>query len=154
MKPNAMLAMAVVVAVVNTGASAQYVWQAREAAQAGPPAATSRASAPLGAGAGLQIFIDPATGLIRPAEQEDLRALARPAAPPEAAMAPQMFFGPEGAIGVRLDPSFDSYMMAVRRPDGTLDFDCIEGRAHPAARQATEIKRTVVPGSKATLDEK
>jgi hypothetical protein len=154
MKHHAMSALVVVIAAASTGASAQYVWQAREAAQAARPAATTRAPAPLGAGAGLQIFIDPATGLIRPAEQEDLRALARPALAPEAVFAPQMFFGPDGAIGVRLDPSFDSYMMAVRRPDGTLDFDCIEGRAHPAARLATEVKRTIVPSGKATLDEK
>jgi hypothetical protein len=154
MKPRAMLVLVVVIAVASTSASAQYVWQAREAAQGVPPATTTRATAPLGAGAGLQIFIDPATGLIRPAEQEDLRALARPAPAPEAVSAAQEFFGPDGAIGVRLDPSFDSYMMAVRRPDGTLDFDCVEGRAHPAARRATEIKRTVAPVSKAALDEK
>lgn len=154
MKPHAVLPLVVVIAAASTGASAQYVWQAREAAQAAPPAATSRAPAPLGAGAGLRIFIDPATGLIRPAEQEDLRALARPALAPEAVTAPQMFFGVDGAIGVRLDSSFDSYMMAVKRPDGTLDFDCIEGRAHPVARLAPEIKRTVVPAGKAAPDEK
>ncbi len=152
MKTAAVLALAFAAAAGPSGAGAQYLWQARDAAQASSAASVpSVAPATPGKGAGLMIFIDPATGLIRPAEQEDFRALM-PRLAPEAIGPPQIFVARDGAIGVRLDPSFDSYMLAVRRPDGTLAFDCVEGRAQPALQPAPNA--TGAGTSKARLDEK
>jgi hypothetical protein len=47
MRLHTKLALVVVLAVASTGAAVQYVWQAREAAQTAPAAATSRSSVPL-----------------------------------------------------------------------------------------------------------
>ena len=155
MRSATVLALAVAAMTGYSGAAAQYLWQAREAAQAAPAgAAAGPVPSVQGSGSGLQIFIDPVTGQIRPPEQEDLRALARQPASPQFAPAPQLFFTRDGIPGVRLDPSFDSYMVAVKRVDGAIDMDCLPGKA-----QAVDAVRgsTAPPASaqkKPALDEK
>ena len=154
MKSAAILALAFAAATGQSGAAAQYLWQARDAARAGTAAPNASAVQPhQGTGSGLQIFIDPDTGLIRPAEQEDFRALMPPRLAPEAIPAPQPFAARDGAIGLRLDPSFDSYMLAVRRPDGTLAFDCVEGRTQPAPTRPINATGAGTSTRKAPLDE-
>jgi hypothetical protein len=156
MKAAAILAPAVVAAAISSGVNAQYLWQARDAEQARAAAASTQSSAPAqqGSGSGLMIFIDPATKQIRPAEQEDFRALIPPRLATEAVAAPQVFVAPSGAMGVRLDPSFDSYMLAVKRPDGTLAFDCVEGRAQGTPAPSSNATRAHPGTSNARLDEK
>ena len=155
MKVPASLALLIVAASGSTGAAAQYVWQAREAAQDVPAASEAKsAQLPQGSGAGLRIFIDPVTREIRPPTAEEIQALARQVTPLQVVPEPQMFTTRYGAIGFRVDPSFDSYMVAVKRPDGALDVDCF-----PNAGQATKAlaagaaPASVVP-KKPALDEK
>jgi hypothetical protein len=139
----------------SSGAGAQYLWQAREGVQLIPPPSGATPIQPAqGSGAGLQIFIDPATGKIRPPEQEDLQALARQLVAPQFTPVPQMFIGRDGAVGVRLDASFDSYMVAIKRLDGVLDIDCLPGNARAADAVAAGAKPEGVIQKKATLDEK
>ena len=99
------------------------------------------------------IFIDPVTGQIRPPEQEDLRALARPPTP-QFAPGPQLFFGRDGIPGVRLDPSFDSYMVAIKRADGSLDMDCLPGKAQAVDAVTGRVTPTGSVQKKPALDEK
>ena len=154
MKTFVTVAVAIAAASVSSFAAAQYLWQAREAAQAAP-SGTAAVPPPIqGTGSGLMIFIDPVTGQIRPPEQEDLRALARPPAPQQFAPGPQLFFGRDGIPGVRLDPSFDSYMVAIKRADGSLDMDCLPGKAQAVDAVTGRIAPTGSVQKKPALDEK
>ena len=154
MKSFVTVALAIAVASASSVATAQYLWQAREAAQA-VPSGTAAASVPnQGSGSGLQIFIDPVTGQIRPPEQEDLRALARQPAIPQFTPVPQLFFGRDGIPGVRLDPSFDSYMVAIKRADGALDLACLPGKAQAVDALAGRVAPTGSVQKRSTLDEK
>jgi hypothetical protein len=156
MKAPATLALAIAAAFGCSGAAAQYVWQAQEAANNAAPARTTvPANASQGSGSGLRIFIDPATGKIRPAEQEELQTLAtQQAALLQTRPALETFTTAAGVRGVRLDPSFDSYMVAIRRADGTLDVDCVPGAKQAAEALSVSAKPTGMIQKKAVLDEK
>lgn len=148
-------ALVIAAAVGSSGAAAQYLWQAREAAQASP--AASRAAPTLavqGTGAGLMIFIDPVTGQIRPPEQEDLQTLARQPVEARFTSVPQLFAGRDGSLGARLDPSFDSYMLASKRAGGGLDMECVPGTALTAAALPQSSNAVGTIQKKSTLDEK
>lgn len=155
MKVFVTVALAIAAGLDSSGAAAQYVWQAREAAQAVPSgAAVAPANSVRGTGAGLQIFIDPVTGQIRPPEQEDLRALARQPVQPQFTPVPQLFFGRDGIPGVRLDPSFDSYMVASKRADGALDMDCLPSKAQAMDALTRSAAPMVSAPKRPALDEK
>jgi hypothetical protein len=156
MNAPATLALAIAAAFGCSGAAAQYVWQAQEAANnAAPARATVPAAASQGSGAGLRIFIDPATGKIRPAEQEELQSLAAQQAAILQTRPPlETFTTAAGVPGVRLDPSFDSYMVAIRRADGSLDVDCVPGAKQAAEALSAGAKPAGMIQKKAVLDEK
>jgi len=154
MKVPASLALLIVAASGSTGAAAQYAWQAREAAQVQAATDAKPVQTPKGSGAGFRVFIDPVTREIRQPEPEELQALARQLATLQIPPVPQMFTTPSGATGVILDPSFDSYMLAARRPNGTLAVDCLPGQAsNPiaapiAARPVGTFPKTPAPDEK------
>ena len=156
MKAPATLALVIAAALGCSGAAAQYVWQAQEAANGTTSArATVPAAAAQGSGAGLRIFIDPATGKIRPAEQEELRSLAAQQAAILQTRPPlETFTTAAGVPGVRLDPTFDSYMVAIKRADGTLDVDCVPGAKQAAEALSVGAKPAGMTQKKAVLDEK
>jgi hypothetical protein len=155
MKTSVTIAFVIAAASGSSGAAAQYLWQARDAAQAPPPGAAAAAAPSVqGSGSGLQIFIDPVTGQIRPPEQEDLRALARQPAIPQFTPVPQLFFGVGGIPSVLLDSSFDSYMVAIKRADGALDMDCLPSKAQAVDAVAGRLAPTGSVQKKPTLDEK
>ena len=140
-KGRVVFVVAVALAMGALGAVAQSGAQASDAAKA-PPAATKEALPQGGQaaamGAGLVVFIDPATGKFRQPEPGEMEALvgSRQVKPLE--VRPLEFrSAPSGAVGVVLDPSFDSYMVVTRQPDGNLTTQCIEGDAKANAAAAT-----------------
>jgi len=88
---------------------------------------------------GLKVFIDPVTGAIREAEQEEQSALAPLVA--EAAAVPQPLTHPSGAVGLQLGEDQMVFSVATIGPDGKLKMDCITGKKHAEAKvQATPLK--------------
>jgi hypothetical protein len=156
MKAPATLLLAIAAALGCSGAAAQYVWQAQEAAAGAPSVrATVPAAVAQGSGAGLRIFIDPVTGKIRPAEQEELQSLAAQQAAILQTRPPlETFTTAAGVTGIRLDPSFDSYMVAIRRGDGSLDLDCVPGAKQAVEALSAGTKPAGMTQKKAVLDEK
>ena len=113
--------------------SAQTQAKPQETTQPSPPAT---APAPVNAG-GSVVFVDPVTRKIRrpgPSEigaqtsQSRAAVVARPATPPV------LIHGPGGAVGIQLDDSDMSYMVATRKADGKIALECVTGpAADPAA---------------------
>lgn len=78
------------------------------------------------AAAGLVVFRDPVTGQIRQPSAAEIRSIL----PPEKPQAPRTLVtktGPNGAVGIVLDSSFDSYLVVTKKPDGKLAMDCVTG---------------------------
>ncbi len=78
------------------------------------------------AAAGLVVFRDPATGQVRQPSAAEIRSIL----PPEKPQAPRTLVtktGPNGAVGIVLDSSFDSYLVVTKKPDGKLAMDCVTG---------------------------
>jgi hypothetical protein len=105
---------------------------------------------PAPAAGGMRVFIDPATGKIRPPEQEDIQRLTALRAARATALAapPQPLKGPGGAIGLKLDESHMVYSVARKNADGTVSFECVDGSANaakalsrpPAERRHTDVR--------------
>jgi hypothetical protein len=99
------------------------------------PLVTASAAKPsgTGTGAGLVAFIDPATGQMRMPEPGEIAALQATAPAAAAATAPlaaaELVSPAGGGVGMRLDASFDSAMVATKGPDGKLKVDCVVGEA-------------------------
>jgi hypothetical protein len=81
----------------------------------------------------VKAYIDPATGQLRPAEQEEMQA-APPQAPPALLRSttlaePQTFRHPSGAIGVILGPEHMVFSVATIGKDGKIEYECVQGEA-------------------------
>jgi hypothetical protein len=96
-------------------------------------------------GAGLVVFVDPATGQIRQPDAAEIGSLLA-VPPPSESAAPRadkplvMTFGPGGAVGVVLDERFESFMVVTKAPDGKLAVGCVEGRKKADAAVAAKGK--------------
>jgi len=157
MKASATFALAAAALLGSAGASAQYLWQAREAADAASKPAPKAAAVqqPAATGSGLMAFIDPVTGQLRAPEPDELQALnarIRANAKPDGPLA--FITGPGGAVGVRLPESFDSFMVAQKNANGTLDFSCLPDENQAAAAIASPIPRVDINKLKAKFNEK
>lgn len=78
------------------------------------------------AAAGLVVFRDPVTGQIRQPSAAEIRSIL----PPEKPQGQRTLVtktGPNGAVGLVLDSSFDSYFVVTKTPDGKLAMDCVTG---------------------------
>jgi len=116
--------------------------RADESASATPPvrddvkktaAVPKSAAKPAPAGApSMVVTRDPATGKIRPATAEEIRALnaLRPQAAPAA---PAVVILPDGTKMVTLGEEFMSYAVVRRNPDGTITQTCVQGAEAAAA---------------------
>jgi hypothetical protein len=108
------------------------------------------------AGAGVVVFIDPATGkIVQPSAEE----LGTTVAPQGAAVAPKapvtVIQGPGNTIGVLAPPESFSYAVAVRTADGKLATDCVTGEKAASERLAAGASRTTgIPPVKGSRDEK
>ena len=76
--------------------------------------------------AGMRVFIDPVTGAIREAEQEELQALT--AATATTATAPQVISDADSTLSVLLTEDEMAYSVATIGPDGKLQMKCITGK--------------------------
>lgn len=105
-------------------------------AQAVPPGSVPAVAAAAGTG-GMTVFKDPATGLFRQPEPDELRALLpAPKAPGPVVQFPSV----AGGFGAAVDPSFDSFMVTTRRPDGTLTYECVTPQEVAAMTRARADK--------------
>lgn len=104
-------------------------------AQASGPAAPSAPNdAPMKI-FGVQVFIDPETGLMRAPSPEEAAALAAEMQRQfgfrsKAATEPRQVMLADGTVMMELDPSLYSVSVARVLPDGTVSFDCVEGHDH------------------------
>lgn len=109
-----------------------------EASQAAAPAAEVSAAAPGSAPVkifGVQVFIDPETGLVRAPSPEEAAALSAEmqrqfGARSKAATEPRQVTLAGGAVMAELDPSLYSVSVARVLPDGTVSFECVKGHDH------------------------
>jgi hypothetical protein len=94
---------------------------------------------------GLLIAIDPVTRQWRLPTADELRELG--ALRTKAAVAPPVPQAMPGGPGtmIKLDPSFDSYMVAGKNPDGTLAMDCLPNAAAAADALAHGVRNEFAP---------
>jgi hypothetical protein len=121
-----------------------------------PPIATPQVTAtpsPAGAG-GMLIFIDPATGKIRQPDAADINELLQQRAQPQSTFVARPFVSsaPGGGIGVKLDESFHSYMVATKKPDGGLVMDCLPDAKKAADAVASGLNAGETVHRKESLD--
>lgn len=156
MKARSTFALVIAAALAASGALAQVVSQA-PGPQNGSDAETTLAprtetrSAPTGGG--VVVFIDPTTGKIRQPHAAEIGSLIRPqAAKPLVSLPLATKTGPGGAVGVVLDSSFDSFVVATKKPDGTLAMDCVTGDNKAAEAVSTGVKAASQTKAQETLD--
>ncbi|MFO1305656.1 MAG: hypothetical protein U1F54_18155 [Burkholderiales bacterium] len=116
-----------------------------------PAATTSASKAPVsmqGAG-GLMAFKDTETGALRMGTAAEIAALLPP---PRIVPNAVKFALPGGGFRATVDPSLDSFMVTIRRPDGTLDYDCLTPQEAAAKAQvARSAPAVAVPRAPAPV---
>jgi hypothetical protein len=91
---------------------------------------------------GVQVFIDPETGLMRTPTPEEAAALAKemqrqfggPAAQTKGQMA--QVKRADGSVMMEVGPDLMNFSVAHVLPDGTVTFDCVKGDDHGASDAA------------------
>lgn len=90
-----------------------------------------KVAAPTQSAPGMRVFIDPRTGQIRQPDPEELQIVSS-----QLVEAPQRIVSSTGLDGLRLTENQMIYSVARKNPDGTVTFDCVDGR--PAAVRVLE----------------
>jgi len=99
--------------------------------EAGSPAAPATAPAPVKA-SGSVVFVDPVTRKIRKPNASEIgaqRSQSQAAVATRPATPPVVIHGPGAAVGILLDDSDMSFMVATRKADGKIALDCVIGDA-------------------------
>jgi len=115
------------------GALAQTAAKPADAKRQGAPAT---APAPAKA-SGIMVFVDPTTRQIRQPDASEIGTLGSASQSSTAAVpptAPRTIQGTGGAVGLLLDDSAMSFMVATRKSDGKLDVECVTGAGEAASR--------------------
>src|SRR5579864_6092072 len=97
--------------------------------EAGSPAAPTTAPAPVKA-SGSVVFVDPVTRKIRKPSASELgaqRSQSQAAVATRPATPPVVIHGPGAAVGILLDDSDMSFIVATRKADGKIALDCVTG---------------------------
>lgn len=92
------------------------------------------------------VFIDPATRKIRkpsPSEVGSHAAREKAAAAARPPTGRRVIQGPGGAVGMLMDDSDMTFMVATRRADGKIAVDCVTGR--DAASRAAKPRAAKSP---------
>ncbi len=103
---------------------------------------------------GVTVFVDPVTRQIRQPSASEIGELSSASQAARAATAPaaqpQIIQGPGGAVGILLDDSAMSFMVATKKPDGKLAMECVTGNAAAASRTnaARQNNSPAQPGTK------
>lgn len=95
-----------------------------------PDTTVKEAKAPPAAvegGGGLTVFIDPATGKIRPPEPGEMERLVPSERRPLTAPRALTNLPPGAGVGMALDSSYEMFMVVTKKPDGTLATTCVTG---------------------------
>lgn len=93
------------------------------------PAGPASAPAPVKAG-GSMVFVDPITRKIRKPGASEIgaeRSRSQAAVAARATTAPVVIHGPGGAVGVLVDDSHRSFLVATRKADGKIALECVTG---------------------------
>jgi len=156
MKARSAFALAVGATLGAAGALAQMTSQdvapqnASNTEQTAAPRAETRS---LASGGGNVVFIDPATGKIRqPSAAEIGRLIAPPAGKAFARPPLTTKTGPGGGVGVVLDDSFDSYVIATKQPNGTVAIGCVSGEKKAADAVSSGVSPAHNIGAHGPLD--
>ena len=137
MKRCSRIALAIVASAGAAAAMAQTANTAPAVQQDGPPAA-----------GGLTVFKDPLTGALRQPDAAEIGALL-----PSRASGPVVQRAlPNGGYAVKLDQSFESFMVITKRPDGTLAWECVTGDAKASEVMARGVQGTPLPSRKRAAD--
>jgi hypothetical protein len=112
--------------------------QCKPAAKAALSASPAQSTAPLTTADGLIAVRDAQTGELRAATAEEMAALQATAKPDTRGQAsivsrPMSKVHASGAVGTRLTDEFATYSVAVRRADGSVEIEHVEGRANAIA---------------------
>ncbi len=130
-------------------------------AQSDPSKSTlnKESGAAANASAGQRVAKDPGTGQLReptPEEVKELEAAQPKKAPLVKKAVKPLVAAPaaaaSGAVGMPLDESFESYTVATRDADGTVKFDCVQGKKSAEARVKSGEKTQ--PATKEASNEK
>lgn len=106
--------------------------------EAGSPAAPATAPAPVKA-SGSVVFVDPVTRKIRKPSASEIgaqRSQSQAAVATRPATPPVVIHGPGAAVGILLDDSDMSFMVATRKADGKIALECVTD--HAAAGHAAQ----------------
>ena len=142
--------MKTLVIIMGLGVSAAcgaFAQTAVNAQETGRPAAPASAAAPVKA-SGSVVFVDPVTRKVRKPGASEIGARRSQAQAAQAALAarpataPVLIQGPGGAVGILLDDSDMSFMVATRKADGKIALDCVTGKdaADHAAQEPQPLK--------------
>jgi len=157
MKAGIAIALATAATLCASGAAAQFANQPTDGKKLSEtPKSTLPASiapAPVGAG-GMMIFIDPVTGKIRQPDAADIAELLSQRPPTAATFVAQPFVNPipGGGVGVKLDSSFENYMVVTKKADGSLLMDCLPDARKAADAVANGLKSGEILRKKEVLD--
>ena len=147
-----MKTLVIITAFGVLAASAAFAQTEAKPQEAGSPAAP--ATAPALRASGSVVFVDPVTRKIRKPSASEIgaqRSQSQAAVAKRPATPPMVIHGPGAAVGILLDDSDMSFMVATRKADGKIALDCVTGEAaeravanatqsqHPA-RNAAETK--------------
>jgi hypothetical protein len=156
MKARSAFALAIGATLGAVGALAQMTSQdvapqnASNTEQTAAPRAETRSVA---SGGGNVVFIDPATGKIRQPNAAEIGRLIAPPAGKAFARPPLTTkTGPGGAVGVVLDDSFDSYVVATKQLDGTVAIGCVTGGEKAAEAVSSGVNAAHSIGALGPLD--
>ena len=83
--------------------------------------------------AGVRVFIDPATGKIRPPTSAERQAITEATARNRSARTYELRIRPDGTRIVELDDAFLMSVMATAKSDGTISYHCVTGPPPPPA---------------------
>jgi hypothetical protein len=114
-----------VIAAATTAGFAIPMAESPEACPAIDPPAQAVPTAPVGAG--IRVFIDPATGRIRRPTLEERRRVSAAVPRDRSARTYEVKTRPDGTRIVKLDDAFLMSVVAKKNPDGTVSHVCRTG---------------------------
>jgi hypothetical protein len=139
-----MKTLVIITALGVLAACAAFAQTEAKPQEASSPAAPATAPAPVKASGSL-VFVDPVTRKIRKPSASEIgaqRSQSQAAVATRPATPPVVIHGPGAAVGILLDDSDMSFMVATRKADGKIALDCVTGDAAAnAAAQSQQPKR-------------
>jgi hypothetical protein len=139
-----MKTLVIIMALSVLAACAAFAQTEAKPEEVSSPATPAAAPAPVKA-SGSVVFVDPVTRKIRKPSASEIgaqRSKSQAAAATRPATPPVVIHGPGAAVGILLDDSDMSFMVATRKADGKIALDCVTGdAAEHAVANATQFQQ-------------